>query len=175
MNFIDVIIIIPIIWGVYKGFTKGLVMQVATLFAFGAGIWVAHNFSSKLQTWLNLEWKYAPILAFSILFLGVLLLVWMVAKFVTARVSDVSLGLVNRLAGAAFGALKFALILSVLIFVLDSVEKSYPTIEIKTKDESLLYRPVAKIAPMLIPGLEAKKFKVDADIQIKPKIETVEE
>ena len=52
--------------------------------------------------------------------------------------------------------------------MIDAVEESYPMISFTTKEESLLYRPVGKIAPTLIPALN--KSKVAA---MMPKAEDV--
>ena len=83
-----------------------------------------------------------------------------------------ALSAINKIGGAVFGALKFAMIMSVVIFMIDAVEQSYPMISFKTKEESLLYRPVGKIAPTLIPALNKSKVAAmlpkadDAEIQI---------
>jgi hypothetical protein len=54
--------------------------------------------------------------------------------------------------------LKFGLIMSILIFVLDAIEKSVRLIPGEIKEKSLLYEPVGKIAPMIIPGLKNSKM-----------------
>ncbi len=69
-----------------------------------------------------------------------------------------ALSAANKIAGAIFGALKFAMVISVIIFVMDAIEKSYPFISVKTKEESVLYKPVGKIAPTLIPALNKSKI-----------------
>ena len=46
MNYLDIIIIIPLIWGAYKGFRKGFIIEIASLIALILGIWGGINFSS---------------------------------------------------------------------------------------------------------------------------------
>ena len=41
--------------------------------------------------------------------------------------------------------------------MIEAVEKSYPIISFKVKNESVLYKPISKIAPMLIPALNNNK------------------
>lgn len=65
-----------------------------------------------------------------------------------------ALGAINKIGGALFGSLKYALVMSVVIFVMNAVEKSYPLVSFQAKNESLLYEPIGKIAPMVIPGLK---------------------
>lgn len=160
MNWIDIVICIPIIWGLYKGFTKGLVIELASLAAFFIGIWVAVHFSDLIAAILGgwgLSSKYLPVISFCLIFLGVIIAIYAFGKFIDKTVKAASLNIINKMAGAVFGGLKFALLLSILFFVLDAVEKSYSVDASKVKEESLLYGPVSQIAPYVIPGLEDSK------------------
>ena len=163
MNYIDIIIIIPLLWGLYKGFTKGLIISAATLIAFGLAVWGGIKFSDFLSMWMrdSMHWtsKYLPLISFSVIFIGILILVFSLAKLLEKFVKAVALGFVNKLAGGIFGMLKFGLILSVLIFVLNAIEKTIQVIPAETKKSSLLYEPIGKIAPMIIPGLEGSKLQ----------------
>ena len=42
--------------------------------------------------------------------------------------------------------------------MIDAVQESYPMISFKTKEESLLYKPVGLIAPTLIPALNKERM-----------------
>lgn len=158
MNFIDILICIPLVWGIYKGFTKGLVIEVAGLAAFFLGIWAATSFSESIKGIFSFAGKYDGVVAFCLLFLGAVILIFLVAKLINKMVEGASMSSVNKVTGAAFGGLKFALIISVLFFVMDAVERSYPMLSSKTKQESLLYNPLSKIAPAIIPGLDKDKM-----------------
>jgi membrane protein required for colicin V production len=164
VNWIDIGICIPLVWGFYKGFTKGLVIELATLVALGLGVWCAMKFSELLSGFAQTHWgwtsQYLPVISFCAILLGVLILVYFAGKLLTRAVKAAALGWLNKLLGAIFGAGKFALILSILFFVMDAVEKSYPLVSSVTKDKSLLYKPVAKIAPVLIPGLGDSHIRV---------------
>lgn len=160
MNFIDIIICIPLVWGLYKGFTKGLIIEAATFIAFGLGVWGGIHFSDliakKITEQFNWQSPYLPIISFAITFLGIIIIVYFIAKLVQRMVEGIALGVFNKIGGAIFGVLKFAMIISVIIFMMDAIEKSYPMISFKTKEESLLYKPLGKVAPMIIPGMKEK-------------------
>ncbi len=172
MNYIDIIICIPLVWGLYKGFTKGLIVEAATIIAFGLGVWGGITFSDyfalKLAGWFNWKSPYLPIISFALVFLIVIIAVFFIAKVIQHITDKIALSAFNKIAGAVFGALKFAMILSVVIFMMDAVEQSYPMISFKTKEESLLYKPVGKIAPTLIPALDKSKVAI-----FIPKVEGV--
>jgi membrane protein required for colicin V production len=157
MNYIDIILCIPLVWGLYKGFTKGLIVELASIVAFGLGVYGGIHLSdyvaNKIAKGFNWTSPYLPILSFAITFLAIIILVYFVAKLVQRLAEGMALGIFNKIGGAVFGILKFALIMSVIIYMINAVEKSYPLVSFKTKEESLLYKPIGKIAPILIPTL----------------------
>ena len=175
MNYVDIIIIIPLLWGLYKGFSKGLIIEAATLIAFGLAVWGGVNFHNFLSGWMHdsLGWtsKYVPLVSFAVIFIGILLIVFGIAKLIQRFVKAVSLGFINKLAGAIFGVPKFGLLLSMIIFFLEAINKSVSFIPDSTKKESLLYERVQKIAPSIIPGLKESKLNemipVPDSVQVK--------
>jgi membrane protein required for colicin V production len=138
MNYIDIIICIPLVWGLYKGFTKGLIIEAASFIAFGLGVWGGIHFSDfiahKISEWFNWHSPYLPIVSFAVTFLIIVILVYFFAKLIQRMVEGMALGFINKIGGAIFGSLKFALIMSVVIFVMDAIEKSYPVFSFKTKE-----------------------------------------
>jgi membrane protein required for colicin V production len=162
MNVMDIVLCIPLVWGIYKGFTKGFIIELASLIAFGLGIWGAYHFSAYtadvLTDKLNVHSAYLPIISFSLTCLLIVIAIFLLAKLIQKFAEGMALGPVNKIAGALFSALKYALLLSVCIFVLDTVEKKIPLISPKTKQGSLLYKPIASLAPFIIPKLTELKI-----------------
>lgn len=176
MNYLDIILCIPLVWGLYKGFSKGLIVEAATFIAFGLGVWGGMKFSdyvaNKITEWFDWKSPYLPILSFAITFILIIATVFLVAKLVQRAVEGMALTAINKIGGAIVGALKYAMIMSVIIFVIDAVEQSYPFISFKSKEESLLYKPIGKIAPTLIPALNKSKMaelieKPDVGVEVK--------
>lgn len=182
MNFIDVLILIPVLWGFWRGFMKGVIMEVATLLAFFLGVWGGMKLSDVVAGWIrdlfSSESPYIPLIAFALVFVSILIGVFAIARFIEKSMEQTTLGIFNKLAGGLFGALKFLLIISVLFFVIDAVEKSVTVIPPHVKNNSLLYRPVATIAPAVIPGLRDSDLgkmipeKDDVDVEVNVKIDT---
>jgi membrane protein required for colicin V production len=164
MNYLDIILCIPLVWGLYKGFTKGLIIEAATMIAFGLGVWGGIHFSNyiaaKISSSFGWHSPYLPIVSFAITFLGIIIIVYFIAKLVQRLVEGMALGPINKIGGAVFGALKFAMVMSVVIFMMDALEESYPIMSFKTKEESLLYKPIGLIAPALIPALNKEKMRM---------------
>jgi membrane protein required for colicin V production len=133
-------------------------------------VWGGMKFSDLIagwiRDWFDSESPYIPLIAFALVFVGILMLVFAVAKFIEKAMEKSSVGVINKIAGAIFGGFKFVLILSVLFFVIDAIEKSIRVIPPSVKDNSLLYHPVATVAPKVIPGLrdsDLGKMMPDAD------------
>ena len=158
MNYLDIIFAIPLLWGLYKGITRGLIVEAATLAAFFLAIWISMHFCDWLAGIFHEKFgattEYLPLIAFSVLFLGTLLLVFFIAKLAERTVKAGGVGWLNKIFGGIFGILKFALILSLLIFIFEAVERSYPMVKGETKTGSLLYGPISKVAPAILPGLK---------------------
>jgi membrane protein required for colicin V production len=163
------------------GFTKGLIIEAATLVAFSLGVWGGITFSEYVAQQIKerFDWQspYLPIVSFAITFLAIIIVVYFIAKLIQRMVEGMALSAINKIGGAIFGALKFALMMSVIIFMMDAIEESYPMVSFKTKEESLLYRPVGKIAPAIIPALNKSKVAnllpkaddIEVDVKLKEK------
>ena len=158
MNYIDITLCIPLAWGFYKGFTKGLIIEVATLVALIAGSWgsvkLADHVTNFLKSDLNWNSPYLPIISFALIFLLIIIGVYLVAKIIEHFAKAIALGTINKLLGACFGMFKFALLLSIFFYFFEAVGKSIEVIPAKTRKESILYTPLARIAPLVIPGLK---------------------
>ena len=74
-------------------------------------------------------------------------------KALTKLADFAALGIINKLAGGVFGALKIGMILSVLLIVFDKMNNTLPFMEQEDLEESMLYKPVKSLAPMIFPNI----------------------
>ncbi len=155
MNLIDIVLLIPIAWGLYKGFSKGLVQEIAQVAALVvgvlAGLYLSKWIGSFIAGIFNINEEHTQLIAFVIAFIGALINVFFVAKIIEKVVRDVSLGIVNRIAGAAFACIKYVLILSIIINFINSADKQGTFISKDIREKSLLYAPIGKAAPFVMP------------------------
>lgn len=106
-----------------------------------------------------MEASYLPIAAFFLMFLFILLLIYLLAKLIQKVVENMALGIFNKLGGALFSVLKYSLIISVVIFILENIQKHDAILSSKQKKESVLYPAIGKIAPFIIPKLKELKLE----------------
>ena len=98
-------------------------------------------------------------MAFAITFVIIVLAISLAGKALTKLADFAALGILNKLLGGVFGALKIGLILSVLLIVFNKLNNTLPFMEKEDLEESLLYEPVKSLAPLVFPNL----IKSDAE------------
>lgn len=164
MNFVDIIILIPLIWWTYRGFAKGFVIELASVGALILGIFVANEFSyfmaGILDENFDMDPQYVHLFAFAITFLAVVVAVHFVARMVDKLVKAVALSIPNRIAGAAFGFVKVAFILSVVLVVLNQIDRDDKYLSAENKKGSLLYQPTYLFSLRFFPSIESDVRKV---------------
>lgn len=163
MNIIDIIIAIPLLWALYRGFKKGLVYMVASLVALVLGILGAMKFhaatGNMIDNWFEIKPEHLNILGFAITFLLIVVVVHLAAFFVDKVIKAVALNFINRLAGMLIGVLITAFIISVILQPVDAANRNKPFLSEETVEGSLLYRPMTKFAPMVFPYLKRDQFR----------------
>ncbi len=162
MNIVDIILCIPLIWFGFKGFKKGLIIEITSLVALILGIYIAYHFSSITAEFLTSNFdmkKNVALISFIITFVGVVIGIYFIGKLVEKFVDIVQLGFVNKIGGLVFGILKTAFIISTLFYIVASVDKDDLLVSKEIKDDSLLYRPVASLAPIILPNLDLNVFR----------------
>ena len=166
MNYFDLIFVVPLLWGAYKGFSKGLIVSVASLVALLLGIYGAIRFSGFVGSFVsenvNIQDNYLPLIAFAITFVGIVVGIHFAAKMISKLVTAIALGWLNTLAGIVFGLLKAAFIISIFIFIFDKIDSNENFISKDVKKESLLYEPIKILAPAIFPSLD--EFKLEPQI-----------
>jgi len=155
MNYIDIILGLLLLFAAISGFRKGLVSELASLAALILGIWGAIEFSYITTNFLienfNFETEYLNIISFIITFIVIVILVHIVGSAVNKFIEAAMLGFINKLAGLAFGILRSALILSIILIVFDKIDEDVEILSKEAKTESRLYESIRNFAPSLFP------------------------
>ena len=154
MHLIDILLAIPLLLFIYKGWKKGLVREVATLVGLLAGIWACVHLSQQVAVWLNLDSENAILIAFIVTFVAVLVLTYLLGRCMEGLLKAAKLSLLNRLAGALLGAVKALCILAVLLNYVVMFDKQEVVIKPEAKENSLLYKPVYNVGNQLTASLK---------------------
>ena len=150
ISWLDIVILLPIVYGLGHGLLRGFVQELTSVFAILGGVLAGKFFAPKLAamllTTLNIPERAALFISYAVLFIGVALLCKMLARVITKFLRKVDLNWLNRLAGAVFGAVFWALIVSLVLNIISFLEPYYPIIKPEAKQESRLYQPAHDLA-----------------------------
>ncbi len=153
MGILDIVLGLLLIYGLYKGLKNGLFVEIASIIALIAGLYGAIHFSYIAGDYLskNMEWneRYINIASFIITFIVIVIVVQLAGKFLTKIADFAMLGLLNKLAGAIFGALKVAVILGALLVFFERANSSVNLVKSETLEESVLYEPIKEIGALV--------------------------
>ena len=155
MHWIDIIIVIILAVAAFRGFRKGLIIEVAGLLALilgiYGGIYLSDTTAQFIQREFEIDTPYLPIISLGISILLIVLLVYLVGKLVEKFINVISLKGVNQIFGAFFGIAKASIILSLIIFFLNGYHLTANFLPDKIKTESKLYTPFYDFSAWLIP------------------------
>ena len=152
---LDVVLLLVLLVGAWRGFTKGLILSVASMVGLVGGIWAASHFSHMVAEQLapHVTWSVNSLhmASLALTFLLVVVTVHLLAKLLEKMLDLVALGLVNKLAGALFGLLKFALVLSFGVMLLNQWMGPRAWVP-HSEQPSVMLGPVEALAPALMPA-----------------------
>lgn len=150
MNSLDLIILVPIIWGAYKGYSRGLLLELGTVLAFVLATILGFKLMDQavglIKPYIGQE-SLLPFFAFLLVFVGVLIGLSMINKVLKKFLDYTLFGVVDDIAGAVLGVLKWAFALSVILWLMNEVDIIVPK---EYSDNSFLYPYIVKYSPMLI-------------------------
>lgn len=149
MSFLDIVLGLLLVYGLYKGLKNGIFVEIASIIALIAGIFGAIHFSYIAGNYLhqNMHWdeRYINIAAFIITFIAIVVVVHLAGKFLTKIADFAMLGLLNKIAGGIFGVVKVAVILGAILIFFERVNASIGLFKNEAFESSVLYEPVKEI------------------------------
>lgn len=157
MNSLDYILFIPLLYALYRGFTKGLIIELASLLALILGIYGALHFSSFtfefLSDYFEIKTVYLQLVSYGLTFLIIAVLISFTGKILTMLIRLVALGFINRMMGAIFGGIKALLILSVFISFFDRFNKQFGMINEDILTPSIIYNSIRTQSEQFYPNI----------------------
>ena len=158
MQFIDILCSIALLFALYKGYTNGLLVELASFISLLLGLYIAIHFSDILKNVLSeiVSWspRYIQVIAFALTFVMVLFGIHFLAKLISNIADFAHLGWLNKLAGAGFRLLKTVLVLSVLIGLIQKINFNNWLFSDKTKKDSLFYEPIQEVVQIIYPSFK---------------------
>lgn len=166
MNTLDtvlgMILVISFLFGLKKGFLKAFLSLLGIVVA----VYAAMFFSGYVENFLSRQFSWSVDLlrlaSFLLTFLVVLIAFSLLGRIMTQLVNFMMLGLMNKLLGGLFIMLKYAFLVSV-VFMFVNASEYYSVLSEEDREASILYAPVASLAPAILPEIQKSVKEIDLD------------
>ena len=162
MNFIDLLILVPLLLAAWKGFKRGFIIEIFIVLALLVGIYCGIHFSDYtsdlIKDKLNVSSIYLPLISFALTFTVIAVGIYFIGKMLEKVIKIAQLSLLNKLGGVFFSVVKTLYFMSTLFMLIASAQEKTEIIPTATLNESLLYTPVSKLSLATIPYLKESKL-----------------
>lgn len=147
---IDIIFLLLLSWGIYRGASKGLIVAIASFLGYFFGIIAALKFSNiaavLIQENIAIDSKFIPFLAFLVVFVLAILIVRFIGLALTKIVNLIQLKWLNKVGGAFLYCLIYTFIFSSVLWMFHQVNLLSPDIKAK----SVTFSYLEPLAPQVI-------------------------
>jgi membrane protein required for colicin V production len=148
LSVVDIVLIIIVLLGSYKGYRDGFLMELFSLLGIVLGILGGFKLMGIALVYLtnhfDIDKKMLPYIAFGVVFLIIVVVVSLMGRMLKASIDKSFLGRVDQAAGAALGLVKVIFLLSVAMWLLDAVHWELPE---KWTSGSRIMPLIAEFAP----------------------------
>ncbi|MEY4290006.1 MAG: hypothetical protein RLZZ30_2094 [Bacteroidota bacterium] len=172
MEILDLIILMPLIYGAYKGYKRGFIMSLFLLLAVVVGLYAAFHFTDLIVSYgkEHFAWKssYIAPVTFLSLFLVVGAGIYFGGKVLESVIKLAKLSILNSLAGALLGLLQWTYFVGSLLLMLISFDQKESIISKETKQHSLILPAMTTVLHGSIPGVGSSALFHFYETQINP-------
>lgn len=162
VSYLDLILLIPIGWALWRGWKNGFVMEVFSLLSLFTGLYAGIHLSNWAATFLRekmeVKAEYLPVTCFIIIFLVVMIGLYFLGKLITKSVSAGGGERWNQLGGAFFSLSKTLLFLSMIFILFNMADAKYGILPQQQKEKSYFYTPIYNFALVVLPAMEDSQF-----------------
>jgi len=154
MNYFDLTFIAVVSYITIRGLFRGLISELMVLVALVMGFMLATFFHPYLHNFIinifpDIPEPVIKITSFIAIFVGVNIVVRILANMLNKIATFTFLQPVNKIAGAVFAFTKIVLIFSMVLVLIDLVPGSDYIMDSMGANESVVYSPVKKFGPFM--------------------------
>jgi membrane protein required for colicin V production len=131
MPVLDIILIALFVVGAYHGYKKGLILEIISITAFilaiVGGFKLLHTGMEYLSMLYDGFGSLLPFMAFLVIFVLIIIAVNLIGSLLKKVIDWTPLGMVDNIAGAVLGVLKWAIGISVIFWVIGALQLEFIT------------------------------------------------
>lgn len=147
---LDVVIILPLLFGLIRGLMRGLIAELNAVLAvllgvIGTRMW-GPDFAGWIQNAFGWNSTVCTILAYVILFFAIAIIINLIGQALQKLMKAIKMGWINRLVGGICGTIKWAVIVLVIVFIIGQLDLLFNIMPDDVKNNSVLYPTALKTA-----------------------------
>lgn len=143
VSWLDIVILLPLLIGIVRGLMRGLVIELTAILAVVLGFVGAKLWGTLFSVWLiqQFAWPEAicTVVAYALLFLGITIVLNLLAKLLSKLFKAVNLSWLNRLGGAVFGIAKWTVIMLLVVLCVHRLDDQFHFFQDDLKQQSIIY------------------------------------
>ncbi len=148
MSTADIVLIVLVLLGAWSGYKEGFIMELISLVAIILGVLGGFKLMGLgmifLEERFNADKSTLPYLSFAVIFIIIVILVRFLGNLIKHSIDKSFLGTVDQVMGGFLGSFKTLFMLSIVIWIMDSLKFSPKT---EWVEGSWLYPFTALLAP----------------------------
>lgn len=160
MSWLDIVIIVLLIFAVWEGWKQGLVRQVLGLAALALGVFLAWKFGNDLGSIFGLEGTTATVVGFIIILVVVILSMGLLGWLTRGLFKLVGLGIFDNILGVVLSALKMLLVAGILLMLVEFLDPREKAITRQIKRTSPMYKATTAVTGFVFPYVDMITGKV---------------
>jgi membrane protein required for colicin V production len=150
----DIFLLVPISYGAFQGFRRGLLLEVislgALLIGIIGGLKLLNQALPVMRSFVGDVYGLLPFVTFLLVFAGIILAVRLLGLFLKTAVDFTPFGLVDNVLGSILGGLKWSFALSLLLYVSGLAGMA---VSEETAQASLVYPKLVLLTPLALKGI----------------------
>lgn len=156
---LDVVIILPLLFGMIRGLMRGLIAELNAVLAVLLGVIGARMWGSGFSGWLQNAFGWnstiCTIISYVLIFFAIAIIINLIGHALQKLMKAIKMGWVNRLVGGICGAVKWAIILLVIVFIIGQMDQLFNIMPNDLKQQSKLYPTTLQTANKLWSHIES--------------------
>lgn len=157
MNWLDALILFPLLVGLVRGIMRGFLTEVMAIVAVIFGVVGARLWGPAVALWIqyHMTWPepVTQVIGYGLVFLGIAILLNLIGKWFTHLLKKLSLGWLNRLIGGLFGVLKYGLIILLIVAAVSTLDDRFHFLDQNLLATSVVWPYATQLAHQLIAAL----------------------
>jgi membrane protein required for colicin V production len=130
LSIVDIVIVLIILAGAYGGYKDGFLLSLLSFVAIILGVMGGFKLMGLAMVYLGQNYQVdssvLPYVAFGLVFIIIVVCVGLLGRIIKSAIQKSLLGTADQVVGALFGVAKVVFMLSIIVWIVDSLKLNLP-------------------------------------------------